>query len=656
MFLTYSIVVSSQGIKDSVFRLKTVQINAERSFNKNKAGMKETSIDTIVLIEKVNLSLSDILSENTPVFIKSHGRGALASASFRGTAPSHTQVNWNGMNINSPMAGMVDFSLIPVYIIDDVSLKYGAASISDQGGGLGGLVSINNHIDWEEKTKLRYIQGIGSYSTFDEFLQFGFGNSTVRSKTRVYHNYSKNDYTFINRGIGNIDPETGEVVNPVDTNHNANFTRYGFLQEVYFKPNQNNVVSARWWWQKAQRTIPRATSYEGPDNSNLNRQNDNDNRIVVDWKRFGENNSFMMRSGYSRKDLTYSLKNQVPGLGEVPAVYSESKQNSSYNTISYSINPDRSFSIESSVDFNYHDVNTHDTVKNTGYAGHRSELSLLMAVRRNFNDRLNLNLMLRQNWTDFNVQPIIPYFGFDLRIIKEKNLILKGNIARNYHQPSLNDLYWQPGGNPDLKPEEGFGFELGLEYQVVLNDHKLQAEISAFHSGIENWILWIPSYKGYWEPGNIKRVLSQGIEMCFYLNGNIGKLDYKLMANYAYTSSKNYGDPVAWGDESYGKQLVYIPLHSGNIMVNLSYGRFYLTYQHNSFSERYTTSSNDVTKRDWLYPYFMNDLIIGKKFKFKKILLAAEFKIYNFFNETYHSILYRPMPGRNFMFMIMLKI
>lgn len=654
--MTLSSVVFSQGIKDSVFMLKTVQVNAERSFSKDKAGMKETSIDTIVLLDKVNLSLSELLSENTPVFIKNHGRGALASASFRGTASSHTQVTWNGMNINSPMVGMVDFSLIPVYIIDGLNLKYGAASIADQGGGLGGSVSISNNVNWQRKSLFKYIQGIGSYNTFDEFLQFGFGNNKLRSKTRVYHNYSKNDYTFINRGIGNIDPETGEIINPIDTNHNADFKRYGFLQEIYFKPNTNNIVSARWWWQKAKRAIPRATSYEGPDNSNLNSQIDNDNRIVIDWKRFGEKNMFILRSGFARKDLTYSLKNHVYGMGEVPVVFSESNQNSTFNTVSYTLNSNKDFSLESSIDFNYHDVHSKDTVKKTGYSKQRFELSVLFTVRKSFVDRLNLNLIFRQNWTDFNVQPLIPCFGFDYKLIKGKNLILKGNIARNYHQPSLNDMYWQPGGNPNLKPEKGFGFELGLEYQKDIENHNFKAEITAFRSDIDNWILWIPSYKGYWEPRNINRVLSQGLEVYLFLNGSIAKLNYKIAANYTYTSSKNYGDAVTWGDQSYGKQLVYVPLHSGNLMINISYRKFYFTYQHNSYSERNTTSSNDITKRDWLYPYFMNDLIIGKDFLIGNLSLTAEFKIYNLFNETYHSVLYRPMPGRNYMLMIMVKI
>ncbi|RPI44861.1 MAG: Plug domain-containing protein, partial [Bacteroidetes bacterium] len=128
--------VSAQGIRDSLFRIEQVEIRADRIFEKEMAGMHETRMDTAVLQEKVNLSLSDLLSENTHVFIKNHGRGALATASFRGTAPSHTQVTWNGLNINTPMAGMVDFSLVPVYIIDGLVLKHGAASLSQQSGGI----------------------------------------------------------------------------------------------------------------------------------------------------------------------------------------------------------------------------------------------------------------------------------------------------------------------------------------------------------------------------------------------------------------------------------------------------------------------------------------------------------------------------------------
>ena len=199
----------------------------------------------------------------------------------------------------------------------------------------------------------------------------------------------------------------------------------------------------------------------------------------------------------------------------------------------------------------------------------------------------------------------------------------------------------------------GLYSEIGIEFYKDIKKHSLHTEITAYRSDINNWIIWIPSYKGYWEPKNIKRVLSQGIEFDVTLKGSISKINYQLSGNYAYTKSINYGDPIVWGDESYGKQLVYIPLHSGNLLINLKYKGFYITYQHNSYSERFTTSSNDVSRRDWLYPYFMNDIIIGKEFNTKKFKISTEFKVYNILNETYHSILYRPMPKRNYMLLVM---
>jgi len=658
VFILLSTVLSvrAQHLKDTL-HLQEVIIRADRFFKKENAGMKETRVDSLILLQKMNLSLSELLSENTSVFIKSMGRGALATASFRGTAASHTQVSWNGININSPMIGMVDFSLIPVYIIDDMNLKHGTASISDQSGGLGGSVSINNTVDWNKPFGVKYMQGFGSYSTFNEFLQLNAGNKKLQSKTRLYQNYSKNDYTFINHGIANIDPKTGNITNPPDTNDNASYKLYGILQEVYFKLNNSNIFSAKWWGQGARRTIPRATSYEGPDNSNLNRQEDYDNKLVAEWKHLNPKSKTLLRTGYSQKELNYYLMNFVPGYGSIPAIYSKSRQKSSYNSLSYSYDFNDKLSIEGKLDANFHDVVSNDSVKKTGYAKQRNEQSAFLSVRKNFANRLNINLMLREDRVDGQFTPVIPYAGFDFKLFKNKDLLLKGNIARNYHEPSLNDMYWQPGGNPDLEPEQGISIESGIEFQQAISKyHKIKTELTAYRSDIDNWIIWIPSYKGYWEPRNIQRVLSQGVEVNIQLDGYLGKVGYKINGNYAYTRSVNYGDQLVWGDESYGKQLVYIPLHSGNVMVNLSYRRFFITYQNTSYSERYTTSSNDVTRRDWLYPYYMNDLILGKDLTIKKLSLSVEIKIYNLFNETYHSVLYRPMPKRNYLVQLMFKI
>ena len=134
--LLFCCIFSIQGQDNKVawqLRLDTITIIGKRPFK--DIGTTKTVLDTHILRESITNSLADILSQNTSIFIKSYGRGTMATASFRGTSPSHTQVLWNGMNINSPMMGQVDFSLIPSYFVDDMSLWHGASSVNVSGSG-----------------------------------------------------------------------------------------------------------------------------------------------------------------------------------------------------------------------------------------------------------------------------------------------------------------------------------------------------------------------------------------------------------------------------------------------------------------------------------------------------------------------------------------
>ena len=132
--------VSAQHTSDTV-RIKTVEIYADKII-KEQAGKTITKIDSIAMIKALTSNLSELISQNTPIFIKEYGRGAMATASFRGTAPSHTQVLWNGISLNSPMLGMVDFSAIPVYFTDNVSLLHGSGPLSEKSGALGGVSNL----------------------------------------------------------------------------------------------------------------------------------------------------------------------------------------------------------------------------------------------------------------------------------------------------------------------------------------------------------------------------------------------------------------------------------------------------------------------------------------------------------------------------------
>mgnify|MGYP006935283511 CR=1 FL=1 len=52
--------------------------------------------DSIAMKENIALSMADVLTFNSSVFVKNYGRATLSTVAFRGTSPSHTQsdVEW----------------------------------------------------------------------------------------------------------------------------------------------------------------------------------------------------------------------------------------------------------------------------------------------------------------------------------------------------------------------------------------------------------------------------------------------------------------------------------------------------------------------------------------------------------------------------------
>ena len=121
-------VVQAQDDVRRNIAIKEVTVFGQRPMK--DIGVQRTRIDSAVLKENVSLSMADVLAFNSSIFVKSYGRATLSTVAFRGTSPSHTQVTWNGMKINSPMLGMTDFSMIPSYFIDDASLLHGTSSVS----------------------------------------------------------------------------------------------------------------------------------------------------------------------------------------------------------------------------------------------------------------------------------------------------------------------------------------------------------------------------------------------------------------------------------------------------------------------------------------------------------------------------------------------
>lgn len=634
--------------------LRTVHVNATRRLR--DTGVQKTTLDTTILHDNISLSMADILSQHTTLFIKTYGRATESTAEFRGTSPSHTQVIWNGMRINSPMLGTLDFSTIPGYFVDETNLFHGASSINLTGGGLGGAVELKTRpIDFQG-TSLQYIQGIGSYDTYDQFLRATYASDKWSSSTRIAYSTSDNDFLYTNydKKVDERDQD-GNITHsyhPKERNKSGYFDDMHVMQDVYYNDLKGNRLGFMAWYSYTNRGLPFLSVDYKDDSDFTNDQKYNTARAVFSWDHSREKWEINVKGGYQYQDMAYNYFTTREGIN-TDITHSKSYTNTGSIQCEADFTPNKHWLLQANTSAYYDHVYSYDRSPfhiGDNYDLGRMEYNTSIQARWRPIQPFSMAFVLREEVYRNDFVPLIPAFFVDYVIFRPWNLVLKASIARNYRYPSMNDLYFQPGGNPNLEPEYGFTYDGGLEFRIPLHKIEISGNLSAFDSHIKDWIQWLPNAKGYWEPSNVRKVHNYGTEMSLNIDYRLTRnWRLKLSGNHAFTPSINKGENLNSNDASYGKQLCYVPRISANLSGQLAWKSWTFKYRWNHYSERFTTTSNEVnfiTGR--LKPYYMSDISLEKAFSCRWGHASIKGIVYNLFNTKYVTVLSRPMAPRNY--------
>lgn len=646
------------------YRLGEVVVKAKRPMK--EIGVTKTTFDSAMLKENIALSMADILTFNSSIFVKSYGRATLSTVAFRGTSPSHTQVTWNGMRINNPMLGMTDFSTIPSYFIDQASLLHGTSSVNETGGGLGGLVRLSTTPDTPEGFNAQYVQGIGSFKTFDEFARITYGNDKWHFSTRAVNSSSPNDYKYVNHDKKvNIYDDDHNIIgqyHPTERNKSGSFRDTHILQEIYYNTLKGDRFGLNAWYIDSNRELPMLTTDYGNASDFENRQREQTFRSVLSWDHNRTKWKAGLKGGYIHTWMAYDYKREVASGNWATMTRSRSRVNTIYGQAEGEFTPSRKWFFTGNISAHQHFVRSQD--KNiilqdgdkaiVGYDKGRIELSGSLSAKWQPTERLGMSVVLREEMFGTEWAPLIPAFFIDGLISRTGNIMLKASVSRNYRFPTLNDLYFLPGGNPDLRNEHGFTYDAGASFEIGKNEiYSLNGSVTWFDSRINDWIIWLPTTKGFFSPRNVKEVHAYGVEV----SANLGLQPFKgwfldLNGSYSWTPSINEGEKMSPADQSVGKQLPYVPKHSASLTGRLAWRSWGFLYKWCWYSERFTMSSNDYTLTGHLPQYFMSNISLEKGLSFKPVDLSLKFAVNNLFNEDYLSVLSRPMPGINFEFFI----
>jgi vitamin B12 transporter len=228
-------------------KLDEVQIRGNRK-SSYATDLHTVKIDTVLKTKYFGSDLSQILKQETNLNITQYGgQGSLASIRLRGSAPSQTQINWNGIPVNSPTTGSIDLSLLSGGMADAIEIAYGASGSLYGNGTFGGSINLFNNPDWENRLSVNLAGETGSWNHYKTGFGLRTGNDLVQYHLTGVYQSSANTYRYHN---------SFKQDNPLETRRNDSMNLLAFQQHIFLRLPHNWFVQYGIWWHGRHKQLP----------------------------------------------------------------------------------------------------------------------------------------------------------------------------------------------------------------------------------------------------------------------------------------------------------------------------------------------------------------------------------------------------------------
>lgn len=545
--------------------------------------------------------LGRFLNAASGIFIKSFGGSGIATSSIRGSSAEQTLLLWNGVPLQSPMLGQVDLSLIQSGLMDKVGLIRGGHSSKWGSAAIGGVITLDNSLEWSEGHSAGLSMQVGSFGLRSGMFLLDYGKGRWSTRTRINHHQSENDFHIL-----------GTQGNSQKKLKHAAKRQQDIMQSFGLRLNNRTTLTTDIWYQESDREIPPTIV----QNNSVATFEDKAFRSLLKLQHQGERGIYWLKASFISEDQKYY--DQFESNNKFQSVFLEAEHQQQWN--------ENLFNLGISILLNSATTNN--------YKGKESEDRISLFTNYLIPGKsIDIDFSVRQTIIDGTLSPLLPSGSAILKLNKKEAISFKVN--RNFRVPTLNNRYWQPGGNPDLEEEKGWSQEIAFSTRRK----RLAFDLIGFNRNIKNWILWA------FQPGdnfvsaqNVAKVWSRGIESRITIRTQIwgGLLTQKI--GYDFIRSTNQSNNALY-DEN--QQLFYTP--KNKILMALR-------FQKNGFDCRYehTIVGKYDGINDNLPGYNLGSMHASYQWLYNKTTFHGFLAIENIWNQSYQVIERRPMPGTHF--------
>ncbi len=611
--ISFALKVSAQE-QDSVRSITGVEITADR-ISSFSAGLKTEKIDSTLLSVLQGISIATLLSEQTPVFIRSAGPGGIATLIMRGTSSSQSAIFWNGINLGQLNLGMTDLSRISTFDFSDISLRSAGSGALTGSGVIGGSLHLSNKMKFSSPVRLSVSLTGSTAGQTAGALKISAGSARLAYTGSLSGDWNRNNFRYT-AFSGDRERLEHALLKSTSTVHQAEYIL-----------NSKQRLTAAFWYQATDRQIPPSMTMANSDQQ----QWDQAIRSSLQWSYTGEKQSFIARSAFIDEKEHFQTKTAL-----VDAFY---HLNTYQADVEYKRYLGKYFALGSGATMH---VIRADVASYQGIE-YQPEASIWLAlaftaIKTGIKSALNL----RQDFSKGYQVPFCPSVSAVIPV--SKHLASSFSVSRNFRVPTMNDKYWIPGGNPNLKPESSWNVETRVDVKLHTGDIvNSKISLSFYNLFIDNMIQWVPGNSVLWSPQNVQKVWSRGAEISSHSDWKYAGFNGYFKFGYVYSPS-TYKKADTDQSDIIDKQLIYSPLHKVQETFFISKGTYYTLFSFSLNGRRFVQSDNSA----WLPAYTLFNFYAGTTLKANKINFRIQAAIRNVLNATYQSFLYYPEPGRSY--------
>jgi vitamin B12 transporter len=615
---------SAQGVisSDSLYNIDPVTVEATPT---TKVSMDQ-SIDSSALLLDNAIGIGGLLKYNSLVFIKDYGPGNITTVSARGGSASQSQVFWNGININQAGLGMTDLSTLPPFLLDHITVQQSTSGAGSGSGSMAGNILLSNKPSSAQGLSALIKQTVSSIGEKSTGLRIGYNRNKFAVDARYIYLNSDNTYHYTNTAARPYATE--------QTQHNAGLIQQGYSATLTYKLTPHTELSVYSWYTYFDRNI-------APTLQTIIKAKQEDISIRNSVQLIHQRNKSKWNYKLAYLRDAYSYTQRSTSVDSVVINSDEGYTDNLINQVEYAHDLNHGITVNVGITQFYQSITNHSLAEG-GKSRHRFSFygGATWTGKRKYTV---ITALVREELYGSQSSPFIYSLQLDQRLSKGMSIVIKGD--RYYRIPTMNDLYWGKGGNPDLRPENGWGAEVGIVQKIDFQKINHTITVNVFTRSVKDWILWTPGGEfNYWMPQNVNEVWSRGIEFKNDLSIEFSKQTvFTLSFKHTYQNTTRE-DPYGKNGEGYKKQLIYTPVYLGNIGLVIQHKQFALSYY-----QQYTSwVFIQEDERDYISPYTYAMLRLQAGFTVGKNRADVFVEADNCWNITYQTVKDRPMPLRYF--------